>query len=176
MTDPTRSHGISRSHPEPETSVSRFSASNQKGNAVLSAPLGSDFVTQHMHCEVFGYGWYTSSISDSLAIGVVKTYMLIVITYTVRVVFFTGVTSSSWDTVTELLALALQSPVSTILSGSGAGVERFATYKRVVRLRARTEDEHHRSVPKRLVLIVGDEAREGGNVRHEKIQVDEEYS
>ena len=160
-----------------------------KHNAVLSAPPGSGFVTQSMRCEVFGYAWYMSSISDYLAIGVVVAYMVIAIAYTVWVLFVTGVTSSSWDTVTELLALALQSPVPETLSGSGAGLERLATYKRLVRLRARREEggERHR-VRERLVLIVGNEAisgnaegdlmREGrgGSVRHRKVEVDEEYS
>lgn len=153
-----------------------------KHNAILPAPPGSGFVTQRMRCEVSGYAWYASSISDYLAIGVVIAYMLIAIAYTVWVLFVTGVTSSSWDTVTELLALALQSPVPETLSGSGAGVERFATYKRLVRLRARRE-----GVQERLVLIVGNEAiprttvgdlvGEGreGSVRYRKVVVDEEY-
>ena len=160
-----------------------------KHNAVLSAPPGSNFVTQRMDCEVFGYAWYTSSVSDYLAICVVVAYMFIAIAYTVWVLFVTGVTSSSWDTVTELLALALQSPVSEKLSGSGAGVERLATYKRLVRLRVRREEGGpRRRVQERLVLIVGDEAisgsaegdlvggGRGGSVRHRKVEVDEEYS
>ena len=156
-----------------------------KRNAVLSAPQGSGFVTQRMHCEVFGYGWYVNSISDYLAIGVVIMYMLIAVAYTVWVVVVTELTSSSWDTVTELLTLALQSPVPEILSGSGAGVKRFATYQRLVRLRARTEEkvgEQRSNSQKRLVLIVGNETipwrhQEGDlNVRHSRVQVDEEYS
>lgn len=110
--------------------------------------------------------------------------MFIAIAYTFWVLVITGVTSSSWDTVTELLALALQSPISRMLSGSGAGVERLATYKRLVRLRVRREEGRPlRRVQERLVLIVGDEAIsgsvEGGrgrSIRHSKIEVDEEYS
>ena len=142
-----------------------------------------------MDCKVFGYAWYTSNISDYLAICVVVAYMFIAIAYTVWVLFVTGVTSSSWGTVTELLALALQSPISEELSGFGAGVERFATYKRLVRLRVRREEGGpRRRVQGRLVLIVGDEAisgsadgdlvgeGRGGSMGHRKVEVDEEYS
>ena len=157
-----------------------------KHNAILSAPPNSNFVTQHMSCEVFGYAWYTNSISDYLAIAVVVTYMFIALVYTVCVLFFTGVTSSSWDTVTELLALALQSPVAETLSGSGAGVERLTTYKRLVRARREDGGGRH-NVQERLVLIVGDGEIPGNtegdlvgegqrrNVRHRKVVVDEEY-
>jgi len=159
-----------------------------KHSVVLPAPPGSGFVTQQMTCEVFGYAWYASSSSDYLAAGVVMAYMLIAIAYTVWVLFVTDVTSSSWDTVTELLALALQSPVPETMSGSGAGVERFATYSRLVRLRARREEGGGRQrVHERLVFVVGDEkisgnveealggGGRGGSVRHRKVMVDEEY-
>jgi len=159
-----------------------------KHSAVLPAPPGSGFVTQQMTCEVFGYAWYASSSSDYLAAGVVMAYMLIAIAYTVWVLVFTGVTSSSWDTVTELLALALQSPVPETMSGSGAGVERFAAYSRLVRLRARREEDGGRQrVHEKLVFVVGDEkissntegalggGGRGGSVRHRKVMVDEEY-
>ena len=160
-----------------------------KHNAILPAPLGSNFVTQRMDCEVFGYAWYASSSSDYLATSVVVAYMFIVLAYTVWVLLITGVTSSSWDTVTELLALALQSPVSEKLSGAGAGVERLATYKRLVRLRVRREEGGlRRRVQERLVLIVGDEAitgiaeqdlvdgGRGRSVKYRKVEIDEEYS
>lgn len=60
-----------------------------------------------MDWEVFDYAWYTSSVSDYLAICVVLAYMSITITYMVWVLFVTGVTNSSWDPVKVLLALAL---------------------------------------------------------------------
>lgn len=128
-----------------------------KHNAVMPAPPGSNFVTQRMKCEVAGYAWSTRSSSDYLAAGVVLAYMVIALTYMGWVLLRTGVTSSSWDTVTELLALALQSPVPESMSGSGAGVERFATYSRLVRLRARREEGGGRQrAPERLIFVVGD--------------------
>ena len=113
--------------------------------------------------------------------------MLIAIIYTFWVLG-TGVTSSSWDTVTKLLALALalQNPAPEALRGSGAGVERLGTYRRVVRLRARMEEggEQERAKEK-LVLIVGGEEVSGrmraamdvgqDGVTYRRVVVDEEY-
>jgi len=134
-----------------------------------------------MRCEVFGYGWYANSSTDYLATAVVVLYMIVAITYTGRVLI-TGVTSSSWDTVTELLALALQSPIPEALSGSGAGVEKLGTYKRLVRLRARTEEGGAQDRTKeRLVLIIDSEGiserkkKELDGIRNRPVVVDEKY-
>ena len=168
----------------PDFSKSLFSL-KPKHNAVLPAPSGSGFVTQRMALQVSGYAWYTSSISDYLALAVVALYMLIAIVYTIHVLFITGVTSSSWDTVTELLALALQSPVPESLNGSGAGIEKLATYRRLVRLKASEQEGDGQE--QKLVLIVGDEVLrrknegesenddQGTNVTYEDLKVDQEY-
>ena len=93
-------------------------------NAILPAPADSGYVDLQMRVQVVGYAWYASSFSTYLATAVVVTYMVLAIVQTVWVLK-NGVTSSSWDTVTELLALALRSPVSDALRGSGAGIERL---------------------------------------------------
>ena len=121
-------------------------------HAVLPAPAGSDTVKLHMHIAVTGYAWYARSFSDYFALAVVIIYMMIALAH-MAWVLMTGVTSSSWDSVTELLALALGSPVPGALEGSGAGIERLGTYRRMVRLRARKEEEDERLV----LLVDGDE-------------------
>lgn len=153
-------------------------------NAILSAPLDSDFVTLRMRVEVGGYAWYASGISYYLATVVVVLYMLIALSYTVWVLC-TGVTSSSWDTVTELLALALQSPVPQTLKGSGAGVERMGTYKKLVRVAALNRQEHgQRAEPPRLGLVIDDihngeietdESRERREASFTHIEIDKKY-
>ena len=50
--------------------------------------------------------------------------MLMVVSYTIEVAFVTGVMSSIEDTITELLALALQIAVPESLHHSGPGLER----------------------------------------------------
>lgn len=136
-------------------------------SAVLPAPANSDYVKLRMRVQVVGYAWYASGSSDYLAIAVVVIYMLVALAHTAWVLA-KGVTSSSWDTVTELLALALRSPVPDALGGSGAGIERLGTYGRLTRLRAMREEGEER-----LALVI-----DGGEkgVRHEKVEVDREYS
>lgn len=141
-------------------------------DAVLPAPANSDYVKLRMRVEVVGYAWYASGISDYLAIAVVMTYMIVALAYTLWVVLITGVTSSSWDTVTELLALALRSPVSDALRGSGAGVERLRTYGRLTKLRAVKEEGEER-----LVLVVdGEDLEQALRTRYKRIEVNSEYS
>ena len=146
---------------------------SQHHNAVLPAPPNSDYVNLRMRVEVVGYAWYASGFSDYLAITVVVIYMLVALAHTAWVLV-KGVTSSSWDTVTELLALALRSPVSDQLRGSGAGIERLGTYGRLTRLRAMREEGKER-----LVLVVdgkgGEDLERGAGVRYERVEVDCEH-
>ena len=107
-------------------------------NAFLPASTDADQVKLHMHVQVAGYTWYANGVSDDLAIAVVILYMFIALAHTLWVLT-TSVTSSSWDTVTEILTLALESPVSDALKGFGAGVERLQTYRRMIKVMARKE-------------------------------------
>ena len=159
---------------------------NARHNAVLPAPPHSNFITLRMRCEVIGYSWYASTTTDYLAIAVVGIYMLVAIIHMLWVVY-SGVTSSSWDTITELLALALRSPIPESLSGCGAGVERLGTYRRLVKLRARAKakDELDPSGDS-LALIVGDQNGASSHeqnlsagpkaMKYRKVVVDKLYS
>lgn len=154
-------------------------------NAILPAPASADSqsINLRMHMEVVGYAWYANSFSDYIATTVVVVYLLVVLVHTVWVVT-TGITSSSWDTVTELLGLALQSPPSQTLKGSGAGIERLGTYQRIVQLRARDEGQ-----VQTVVLVVDDDEKNMNNrsrllqtttaqstgTRYRKVEIDKEY-
>ncbi len=141
-------------------------------NAVLPPPAHSHYVRLRMRVDVAGYAWYASGFSDYLATAVVATYMVMAVAHTVWVLA-KGVTGSSWDTVTELVALALRSPVSEALSGSGAGIERLGTYGRLARLRVMGEGGGE----ERLVMVVeGEELGGGATGEFKRVEVDEEYS
>ncbi|KAL8884165.1 MAG: hypothetical protein Q9215_007729 [Flavoplaca cf. flavocitrina] len=149
-------------------------------DAILPAPASaSNYVTLRMRVQVLGYAWYASGFSEYFAIAVVVMYMLIALIHTIWVVS-TGVTSSSWDTVTELLALALQSPVSKALKGSGAGIERLGTYQRIMKLRVREEGQEEK------VILVVDEDGNDTNIqsspsrttrlRYRRVEIDKDYT
>ena len=136
-------------------------------DAVLPPPADSDYVKLRMRVEVVGYAWYASGFSDYLATTVVVVYMLMALAHT-SWVLTKGVTSSSWDTVTELLALALRSPKCDALRGSGAGIERLGTYGRITRLRAIEDGQGER-----LVLVI-----DGEQVPrvYKHVDIDSEYA
>ena len=141
---------------------------NPSHDAVLPPPANSNYVKLRMRIAVVGYAWYASGVSDYLATAVVLIYMLMALAHTIWVVT-KGVTSSSWDTVTELLALALRSPESDALRGSGAGIERLGTYGRLTKLRAIKDGQGER-----LFLIVDGE--QIPRVGHKYVDIDSEYS
>ena len=151
-------------------------SNNPHRNAILPAPVNSDYVELQMRVEIVGYAWYASGFSGYLATAVVVMYMLVALAHTAWVLA-KGVTSSSWDTITELLALALQSPVSEALRGSGAGIERLGTYRWITRLRAMREQGEER-----LALVIdGDEeygkaGEQAPRAGYSRVEVDSEYS
>ena len=150
--------------------------SNKPHHNAILPPSSSDHVNVRMKMQVVGYAWYISGFSEYLAISVVIMYMAIALAHTIWVVS-TGVTSSSWDTVTELLALALQSPVPGALRGAGAGIERLGTYQKTAKLRVTEE-----AGGEKLVLLVDEEehAEPGPSSslrpRYRTVEIDKEYS
>ena len=150
-------------------------------DAILPAPAFADskYVTLRMRVQVVSYAWYASGSSDYFAITVVVIYMLIALAHTIWVVT-TRITSSSWDTATEILGLALQSPASKALKGSGAGIEKLGTYQHMMKLRVRKEGQDEK-----LVLVVDEDENDTNNqssplqttgVRYTKVEIDEEYA
>lgn len=89
-------------------------------------------------------------------------------------------TSSSWDTVTELLALALQSPVPDTMRGSGAGIERLGTYQQIMRLRATEGDGEGRLVlvvdPEQQTSMGPEESRQDTRMRYRTVEIDVDYA
>ena len=99
-----------------------------------------------------GHAWCPRSFSDYLAFIIVVIYMLIASAYMARLLM-TGITSRSWYGASKPLTLALGSPLPGAFEGSGTGTEMLGTYRRMVRLRARKEEEDER-----LVLLIDGEA------------------
>ena len=128
-------------------------SNRRQTHAIIPPPPDSDFVTLHLRFEVNGYAWYASSVSDYFATVVICCYILIAIAHTVWILVW-RTTSCSWDTATELLALALQSPPITSLLGSGAGIEKLDTYKKLIKLKAvKAGDENVQGANEKLVLV-----------------------
>ena len=104
------------------------------GDAIVM-PSDPSLVVQTLTFEVEGYAYYASTASDYLATSVAFIYIIIWGTHVVWVLCH-GVTSSSWDTITELLVLCHNSPSGSVLKSASAEIRRLATYNRVIKVRA----------------------------------------
>lgn len=80
----------------------------------------------------YGYGITTATILSTL---VLMTYSLIDVIYIVYSICFAKTTSSSWESITELVALAASSRPSHALDNTGAGIGKMATLKHQVGVR-----------------------------------------
>jgi hypothetical protein len=94
---------------------------------------GDPFVKFEMKVAVSGYGYgiTTATILSSL---VLLTYSLIAITYIVHSVCFSRSTSSTWESISELIALAMSSTPVPMLKNTGAGISSLTTLKQKVRI------------------------------------------
>jgi len=82
---------------------------------------------------VNGYG-YGITIATLLSTIVLVIYSLIASIYVVYSICF-GKTSSSWESIAELVALAVNSQPSAALHNTGAGIATLSTYKQPVGIR-----------------------------------------
>ena len=87
------------------------------------------------YTTLMGYSYYSNSVTDYLAQVVVCLYIFIALCHLAWVAWF-RVSSASWDTVVELVALTQNSPPTQTLQGTSAGIHCLSTYKKTVRLRA----------------------------------------
>ncbi|PVH84187.1 hypothetical protein DL98DRAFT_584760 [Cadophora sp. DSE1049] len=89
-----------------------------------------------MKATVNGYG-YGLSVASMLSIMVLLTYSGISLAYVVYTMVFSRITSGAWDSITELVALAIKSDSSAELQNTGAGISCLKTLKRTVNVRVR---------------------------------------
>lgn len=111
---------------------------------------------QWIAIETFGYAYYACTTTDYLALAVASAYILLVFVYVLGTVWPARfVSSSSWDTVTELLVLCHNSPpsTSTYLGNASAGIERLWTYGKVVQIRAFKPADGRGEAKIRLVVV-----------------------
>jgi hypothetical protein len=79
----------------------------------------------------YGYGVTTAPLLSTLVLFI---YSLIAIIYLVHSICFARTTSSSWESITELVALAVNSTPSSALKNTGAGIATLSTLKQPVKI------------------------------------------
>lgn len=86
-----------------------------------------------------GYGYNTSPITVKLSLAVVILYLLLAGTYLVCTLV-TGYAATSWDSVAELVALALNSQRPNTLVNTSVGIDTLETFRKPVHIRVNQED------------------------------------
>ena len=111
----------------------------------------SDLVVQRLVVEVEGLGYRISTTTEYLAMVVVGAYLLLSSSHVLWTLTHRR-TSSSWDTATELLLLAWNSPSSSALRATSAQVHRWRTYNRVIKIRAESVNDNTVGTPVEMHL------------------------
>ncbi|KAF2692145.1 hypothetical protein K458DRAFT_381971 [Lentithecium fluviatile CBS 122367] len=88
----------------------------------------------------YGYGYNTSPASVRLSLAVITTYCVVIIGF-ILYIFFTGHTSTAWNSAIELALLALQSKGPDHLGHTSVGVESLETFRQAVGIRVNDEEE-----------------------------------
>ena len=110
------------------------------GNAFeVDEGASRDWVPLRMKTQVNGYAYSFEGITIKLSITILMLHAVLALCHTVYEVG-SGLSSSSWDSVVELVALAMNSAPTTTLLNTCAGITRMATMKLIVRIVATKAD------------------------------------
>ncbi|MCJ1307797.1 hypothetical protein MMC25_001445 [Agyrium rufum] len=104
-------------------------------NAVNLTGRSPGQIVQRIDFAVQGLRYRISSATDYLAVLVAVTYLLLSSAHVLYALKH-RVTSSSWDTVSELMLLTFNSPPVPAFHGTLAQIGRWRTYKKKLRIRA----------------------------------------
>ena len=113
-----------------------------KGNNVFQVdPQESkDWVKFRVSTKVEGYAYNTHGRITKLAIGVLLAYCLVAITHIIYA-GISGISSTCWDSISEVTALAMNSTPTVLLRNTCAGISELNIFKLPVRVLAFADAE-----------------------------------
>lgn len=112
-----------------------------KGNMFIVDPIESkDWVKLHVSSVFQGYAYNTHGLTPKLAIGFLIAYCLLVLAH-VLYAATSGISSTCWDSIGEVTALAVNSMPTTLLRNTCAGIAELGMFKLPVRVLAIRDDE-----------------------------------
>lgn len=101
------------------------------------------YTTFKMDQIITGFAYKGSSVTDKLALIVVFMHLAIATGHTLFLLI-TGRSSGAWDSLTELLSLALRSsPSSVALKNTSVGIYKPRTFRKTTRIRVSKKDLRH---------------------------------
>lgn len=86
-----------------------------------------------------GYGYDTSTITVRLSLAVMAVYLVATVAYLLYTLV-TGEVATSWDSVAELVTLALNSQKPKCLENTSVGIDTLETFRRPVNIRVNQDD------------------------------------
>lgn len=94
----------------------------------------------HMKQTVTGYGYQLSDTSQYFAIILLAAHLFLALGHTIIIMIEPNRSSGCWDSISELVVLAQQSPRSDLLRNTCAGIDRIRTFGHKVRVVNAKED------------------------------------
>ena len=106
------------------------------GNAFTLANQSPDTVTQFtLQVKAQGYAYSSSSSTTILSITILLIYCTLAFGHTFYMIR-TGLSSSSWDTISEITTLAMNSDRTNVLVNTGAGIETSIVFREMIHVKA----------------------------------------
>ena len=112
-----------------------------KGDAFIVDPVESkDWVKLRVYTTFEGFAYNTRGATPKVAICFLLTYCIFALTH-ILYAGITGISSTCWDSISEVTALAVNSTPSALLRNTCAGITELSIFKIPVRVLAVRDDE-----------------------------------
>jgi hypothetical protein len=126
-----------------------------KGDLFHVDPVHSaNWAKLEINSSVEGLFYSSHGFAVKLAIGILTAYIVFAVSHFIYACF-SGISSSSWDSIAEVTALAVNSPPTEFLKNTCAGIENAAIFSLPVRvLAADADSKQTSSIESHVPLIV----------------------
>lgn len=142
---------------------------NGKGDVFDVDPV-QDWVKLRVSSSFEGFSYNTRGATPKITICFLLTYCLVAHAHVLYAVI-TGISSTCWDSIGEVTALAVNSPPTVLLRNTCAGITELNIFKLPVRVLAMRDDEQ--SDGEHLELVFGDISEK--TTQHTTIKADRVY-
>ena len=121
---------------------------------VFDVDPAQDWVKLHVSSTFEGFSYNTRGATPKIAICFLLTYCVVALAH-VLYAGITGLSSTCWDSIGEVTALAVNSPPTILLRNTCAGITELHIFKLPVRVMAMRD--HEQSDGEHLELVFGDD-------------------
>ena len=142
-----------------------------KGDAFIVDPVESkDWIKLRVQSNFEGFAYNTRGATTKVAIGFLLAYCVLALAH-ILYASITGISSTCWDSIGEVTALAVNSTPSSLLRNTCAGITELNIFKLPVRVLAFRDNEN--SDGEHLELVFGD--LDEKSIQHQVIKENRVY-